>query len=140
MLSAKDIMEIIPHRYPFLLLDQVTYLEPGILARGVKNISVNEPQFLGHFPGNPIMPGVLMVEALAQLGAVCILSVDEHKDKLAVFAGIDKVRFKKLVQPGDTLHLETQIIKIRGPVGKGIGIATVNGEIAVTGELMFALT
>ncbi|MBN2260205.1 MAG: 3-hydroxyacyl-ACP dehydratase FabZ [Clostridiales bacterium] len=139
MLSSIQIQEIIPHRYPFLLVDRVIEMEIGKKAVGIKNVTVNEPFFQGHFPGNPIMPGVLMVEALAQVGAVCILSMEEYKGKLAVFTGIDNVKFKKMVVPGDTLRLEVEIISIRRNIGKGQAVATVDGQIAVKGEIMFAI-
>ncbi len=133
------IPDILPHRYPFLFIDKILELEPGKKAVGIKNITFNEPFFQGHFPGHPVMPGVLMVEALAQLGAVALLTLEKYKDKLPLFTGIDKVRFKRQVVPGDTLHLEVEIVKMRDPMGRGVGIAKVNGELAVSGELLFAL-
>lgn len=140
MLTAKEIMEVIPHRYPFLLVDTVLELEPGKRAVGIKNVTMNEPQFTGHFPGNPIFPGVLMVEALAQVGAVAMLSLPENKGKLAVFAGIDEVRFKRQVIPGDTLRLEVEIIAMRRGIGKGNAVAYVGEQVACSGVLTFALT
>ena len=140
MLNIKEIQELIPHRYPFLLIDRVEEVEAGKKAIGIKNVTVNEPFFQGHFPGNPIMPGVLIVEALAQLGAVSLLSVEENKGKLAVFAGIDQVRFKKQVTPGDTLRMEIEIISMRRGIGKGNAVAYVGDEVACKGVLMFALT
>lgn len=140
MLTAKEIMEVIPHRYPFLLVDTVLELEPGKRAVGIKNVTMNEPQFTGHFPGNPIFPGVLMVEALAQVGAVAMLSLSENKGKLAVFAGIDEIRFKRQVIPGDTLRLEVEIIAMRRGIGKGNAVAYVGEQVACSGVLTFALT
>ncbi len=137
--TAKEIMDIIPHRYPFLMLDSIEELEPGVRALGKKCVSVNEPYFQGHFPGNPVMPGVLIMEALAQAGAVAILSQPEWKGKTAYFAGIDKARFRRKVMPGDVLMLETTIIKTKGPVGVGRAVATVNGEKAAEAELTFAI-
>lgn len=139
-MNIKEIQELIPHRYPFLLIDRVDELESGKKAVGIKNVTINEPFFQGHFPETPIMPGVLIVEALAQLGAVAIMSVEENKGKLAVFAGIDQVRFKKQVTPGDTLKMEIEIISMRRGIGKGNAVAYVGDEIACKGVLMFALT
>jgi len=138
-LNSNQIQEIIPHRYPFLLIDRVTDLVPGISCKAIKNVSANEMQFMGHFPQEHVMPGVLMIEALAQTGAVIILSLEENKGKIAYFAGIDKCKFKRKVIPGDTLHLEVEITKQRGPIGYGKAIASVNGEIAVIAELKFAV-
>ncbi|NPE21653.1 3-hydroxyacyl-[acyl-carrier-protein] dehydratase FabZ [Fusibacter sp. A1] len=140
ILEAKDIQKIIPHRYPFLLVDRIIELEAGVKAVGIKNVTVNEPFFPGHFPGNPIMPGVLQVEALAQVGAVALLSQDEFKGKLAVFAGIDNLRFKKQVLPGDTLRLEVEIVSIRRNIGKGNAVAYVGDKVACKGEIMFGIT
>lgn len=138
--TAKEIMDIIPHRYPFLLIDTIEELEPGERALGKKCVSMNEPYFQGHFPGNPVMPGVLIVEALAQVGAVAILSQPEFQGKTAYFAGIDRARFRRKVIPGDMLTLETEIIKVKGPVGVGRAIATVDGEKAAEAELTFAIS
>ncbi|MGE8207067.1 3-hydroxyacyl-ACP dehydratase FabZ [Heyndrickxia sp. NPDC080065] len=139
MLDIQQIKEIIPHRYPFLLIDQILEVEEGKKAIGIKNVTGNEEFFNGHFPDYPVMPGVLIVEALAQVGAVAMLKMEENKGKLAFFAGIDNCRFKRQVRPGDQLKLEVEIIRLKGPVGKGKGIATVNGEIACETEIMFAL-
>ncbi|MFP4439416.1 MAG: 3-hydroxyacyl-ACP dehydratase FabZ [Chloroflexaceae bacterium] len=139
MLTTQEIMEIIPHRYPFLLVDRILELEPGVRALGEKLVTINEPFFQGHFPDMPIMPGVLIVEALAQTGAVATLSQPENKGKLAFFAGIDTVRFRRPVRPGDTLRMEVTLDKIRRGVGKGQGKATVDGQLVCEGGIMFAL-
>ena len=138
-MNIKEIMEILPHRYPFLLVDKVESVVPGESAIAYKNVSMNESFFQGHFPGEPIMPGVLIIEALAQTGAVAILSLPEYKGKIALFGGVDKLRFKRQVIPGDVLKLEVNIIKRQGPIGIGSAVATVNGEVAVKGELTFAI-
>lgn len=137
--TAKEIMEIIPHRYPFLLIDTIEELEPGERALGKKCVSVNEPFFQGHFPENPVMPGVLIMEALAQVGAVAILSKPEFKGHTAYFAGIDKARFRQKVLPGDMLMLETTIVKAKGPIGVGRAVAKVNDKVAAEAELTFAI-
>lgn len=139
MLGAKEIKEIIPHRYPMLLVDRVTEIVDGISAKGYKNVTINEQFFQGHYPDHPVMPGVLILEALAQVGAVAILSKEENKGKLPLFAGADKVRWKKQVVPGDKLELSVEIIKMRGPIGIGQGIATVDGVKACVAEIMFAI-
>ena len=138
-LSRREIEEIIPHRDPFLLLDEVTTLEPGERVVARKLIRRDEWYLSGHFPGQPIMPGVLMVEALAQAGAVAVLSEEENRGKLVLFAGIDKLRFKRIVQPGDELELTCEVEKVKGPVGRGNVTATVDGDLAVRGTLTFAL-
>lgn len=137
--TAKEVMDIIPHRYPFLLIDTIEELEPGERALGKKCVSVNEPFFQGHFPGNPVMPGVLIMEALAQVGAVAILSKPEFKGHTAYFAGIDKARFRQKVVPGDVLMLETTIVKAKGPIGVGRAVATVNDKKVAEAELTFAI-
>jgi 3-hydroxyacyl-[acyl-carrier-protein] dehydratase len=137
VLDRAGIEEILPHRPPLLLLDEVLELEPG--ARVVARKTVREEDCAGHFPGNPIMPGVLMVEALAQAGAVAVLSLEENRGRLALFAGIDGVRFKRLVRPGDVLTLECELETVRGPIGRGKARATVDGELAVRGTLTFAV-
>ncbi len=138
-LDLKGIMEIIPHRHPFLLIDKVEDYEPGQYCIAYKNITYDESFFRGHFPEYPITPGVLMVEALAQAGAVAILSQEEFKGKIAVFAGIDNCKFKKQIVPGDTVRLETKITQVRGPVGVGEAEATVDGKTAVKCTLKFAI-
>jgi 3-hydroxyacyl-[acyl-carrier-protein] dehydratase len=137
LLGRREIEEILPHRDPFLLIDEVLELVPG--QRVVARKRVTEEDCAGHFPGNPIMPGVKMVEALAQCGAVAVLSQDENKGKLALFAGIDDVRFKRLVRPGDVLTLQCDVETVRGPIGKGKARASVDGELAVRGTLTFAV-
>lgn len=140
MYTAQEIMNIIPHRYPFLMVDTIEELEPGVRALGKKCVSGNEPYFQGHFPGNPVMPGVLILEALAQVGAVAILSDPEWKGKTAYFAGIDRVRFRRKVMPGDVLTLETEIIRKKGPLGVGRARACVDGRVAAEAELTFAIS
>lgn len=140
LLSAKEIMEIIPHRQPFMLIDTVEELTPGVRAVAKKCVSYNEPFFQGHFPAEPVMPGVLVVEALAQTGAVAILSLEENKGKTAYFAAIQSAKFKKKVVPGDVLMLETEIIRQKGSIGVGKATATVDGKIAVQAELTFAIS
>ncbi|AIC99937.1 hydroxymyristoyl-ACP dehydratase [Bacillus subtilis subsp. subtilis str. OH 131.1] len=138
MLDTQQIKEIIPHRYPFLLVDRITEVEEGKRAKGYKNVTANEEFFNGHFPQYPVMPGVLIVEALAQVGAVAMLIKEENRGRLAFFAGIDNCRFKKQVKPGDQLHLEVEIIRARGTIGRGKGVATVDGEVVCEVELTFA--
>lgn len=138
-LDIKQIMEIIPHRQPFLLIDRVTELVPGRLVKGYKNISYNEPFFAGHFPQEPVMPGALQLEALAQLGAVAVLCQEENKGKTAYFAGVNSAKFKQKVVPGDRLDLECEIIKVKGPLGIGAVKATVNGKVACKAEISFMI-
>ena len=139
MLNKEEIKEIIPQKEPFLMVDEVEDYVPGESATAYKNVDKNEWYFKGHFPGNPIMPGVLICEALAQTGAVSILSMEENKGKNALFGGIDKMKFKKMVVPGDRLKLEVNIIKRKGPIGVGEGIATVDGKLVAKGEFTFAV-
>lgn len=139
MLNKEQIEKIIPQRDPFLMIDEVEEYIPGESATAYKNVDESEWYFQGHFPGNPIMPGVLITESLAQTGAVAILSMEENKGKNALFGGIDKMKFKKMVVPGDRLKLEVKIIKRKGPIGVGEAIATVDNETVAKGELKFAL-
>lgn len=139
MLTAQQIMEILPHRPPFLLIDRIVEIESGVRAVGLKQVTINEPFFVGHFPGYPVMPGVLIVEALAQVGAVAVLMQPEFKGKIAMFAGIDGMRFKRPVTPGDTLRLEVTLEKMRRVIGKGRAVATVDDKIVAEGEIMFAI-
>lgn len=137
--TIDQIMQVIPHRPPFLLIDVITEVEPGLMATGLKQVTMNEPYFVGHFPDYPVMPGVLIIEALAQVGAFALLIKDEHRGKLAFFTGIDAVRFRRQVRPGDTLHLQVSIERMKGTLGRGKAVATVDGEIAAEGTLSFAL-
>jgi 3-hydroxyacyl-[acyl-carrier-protein] dehydratase len=134
-LEAAEIMRILPHRYPFLLVDRVLELEPGKRAVGMKQVTANEPQFTGHFPGRPIMPGVLMVEALAQTAGIAVLTLDEYRGKLGLFAGIDECRFRRLVVPGDALRLEVTVERLRGMFGRVKAVASVDGDVAVEATL-----
>lgn len=140
MLDAVQIQEIIPHRYPFLLIDRIIEVEAGVRAVGLKNVTMNEPFFAGHFPGYPVMPGVLIVEALAQVGSVAMLLVEANRGKLGFFAGIDEFRFRGQVFPGDTLTLEVEITRLKGPIGKGQAVAKVGDKVVAEGTLMFALS
>lgn len=139
ILTAKEIMEIIPHRQPFMLIDTIEELEPGKNAVAKKCVTYNEPFFAGHFPTEPVMPGVLIIEALAQTGAVAILSVEENKGKIAYFAAINHAKFRGKVIPGDVLILETEITKMKGPIGIGNAKASVNGQVVASAELTFAI-
>ena len=134
-----DIQKILPHRYPFLLVDKITEFEEGKSITGIKNVTANEPQFTGHFPGNPIMPGVLICEALAQVGAVMLLSMPENKGKLGVFTGINNFKFRRQVVPGDTLTLHAELLTYRHGMGKAEVKATVDGQMAAGGEISFAV-
>ena len=139
MLNKNEIKQIIPQREPFLMIDEVEEYVPGESAIAYKHVSEDEWYFKGHFPGNPIMPGVLITESLAQTGAIAILSLEENKGRNALFAGIDKMRFKKQVVPGDVLKLEVKIIKQKGPIGVGEALATCDGKIVAKGDLTFAI-
>lgn len=139
-LSAAQIQAILPHRYPFLLVDRILDYIPGEMAIGRKCVSNNEMQFLGHFPGYPVMPGVLLIEAMAQVGAVAMLSLPENKGKLAFFGGIKNARFKRQVVPGDVVEITTEITNTRGPLGTGKGVAKVDGKIVARAEITFALS
>lgn len=139
LLDIKQIQEILPHRYPFLLVDRILSVEEGKKAVGIKNVSVNEPFFQGHFPGSPVMPGVLILEAMAQVGAVAVLKMPEFAGKIALFAGMDKVRFRRQVVPGDVLRIEVEVQKLRGAFGKSYSAAYVGDEMAAEAEMMFAL-
>lgn len=139
VLNSNQIQEILPHRYPFLLVDRIIECEPGVSAKGIKCVTANEMQFLGHFPQKHVMPGVLIIEALAQTGAVALLCKEENKGKIALFGGIKNAKFKRQVIPGDVLTLECEIIKAKGPIGVGKAQAFVDGELAVTAELTFAI-
>lgn len=139
MLNNIEIQNILPHRYPFLLVDKITELEEGKSVKGIKNVTINEPFFQGHFPGNPIMPGVLICEALAQVGAVLLLSLPENKGKLGVFTGINNFKFRRQVVPGDTLELNAELVTYRHGMGKANVKATVEGQVAAMGEISFAV-
>lgn len=139
MLDIKEIKEILPHRYPFLMIDRVEEVIEGKSAKGYKNITINENFFNGHFPDYPVMPGVLILEALAQMGAICILSMEDFKGKIGFLVGADKVRWKKQVVPGDKLDLEIEITRLKGSIGIGKGKATVDDKLVCEGEIMFAI-
>lgn len=138
-LDTLQIKELLPHRYPFLLVDRVTHLEPGRRALGYKNLTANEQFFEGHFPFKPIMPGVLMVEALAQLGCVAMLAKEEYRSSLGVFTGIENFKFRTMVTPGDRLDMEVELIKMKGPLGRMRAVAKVGDKVAAEGEIAFAL-
>lgn len=140
MLSSTEIQKIIPHRYPMLLVDRIVELEPMKRAVGIKNVTINEQFFQGHFPGKPIMPGVLILEAMAQVGGVAMLQPEENRGKVAVFAGIDRVKFRKPVVPGDQLRLVAELLKVRGSMGKLWAQAYVDEQLVAEGEFLFALT
>jgi 3-hydroxyacyl-[acyl-carrier-protein] dehydratase len=139
MLTQDELQQILPHRYPFLLVDRIEEMAPGEHVVGIKNVTVNEPYFQGHFPGKPVMPGVLIIEAMAQVGAVAILSLPEYQGKIALFAGIDKARFRRQVVPGDQLRIEVKLLKLRGAVGKSEAKAFVGEHLVAEAELMFGI-
>ena len=133
--EIQDILKLIPHRYPFLLVDKITECVPGKYAKGYKNLTANEMFFNGHFPNNPIMPGVLQIEALAQTAAPILLTLDKYKGKLALFAGVDNVRFKNIVRPGDRLDMEIELVKLKGPIGKSHAKGYVDGKLVVEADM-----
>lgn len=138
-LLKKDIEKIIPHRDPFLLVDEIEEIEPGKYIKGIKNVNSDEYYFKGHFPNDPIMPGVLQVETIAQVGAVAVLSMPENRGKMVLFAGIDRVRFKRIVRPGDVLAIEVELESFKRNIGKAIGTARVGKETACSAQIMFAV-
>ena len=138
-LNSDEIQQILPHRYPFLLVDKIVECEPGVKAKGIKCVSVNEMQFMGHFPQKHVMPGVLVIEALAQTGAVALLTEEENKGKIVFFGGIKAARFKRQIVPGDVIELNCEIIERKGPIGIGRATAYVDGKVAVSAELTFAI-
>ena len=137
--GPSDPLSVLPHRPPFLFVDRILLCDPGVRAVGIKCVASNEPFFAGHFPGRPVMPGVLIIEALAQVGAVALLAMPEFAGRIALFGGVDGVRFRRVVVPGDVLRLEVEITARRGRLGKGHGLATVDGQRAAEGELTFAV-
>ena len=138
-LDYSQILEMLPHRYPFLLVDRITECVPSKYSKGYKNVSFNEPFFQGHFPGNPIMPGVLQIEALAQTAAPILMLMDEYKGKLTLFAGVDGAKFKNIVRPGDKLEMETEVVKMKGPIAKCFGRSFVDGKLCLEATLTVAL-
>jgi beta-hydroxyacyl-ACP dehydratase FabZ len=138
-LNIQQILKILPHRFPFLLVDRILEVEPGKRVVGIKNVSVNEPQFTGHFPERPVMPGVLMLEAMAQVSAIILLHYEKHQGKLAVLTGVDGVRFRRIVEPGDQLIMTSELIKVRGAFGRVKAECRVKDQVVAEGELMFSL-
>ena len=134
-----DLLNILPHRYPFLLVDRITECVPGKYSKGYKNVTMNEPFFMGHFPNNPVMPGVLQLEALAQLSAGILFPMEKYKDKLFFYAGIDNVRFRKQIRPGDRFDMESEMVKLRDPIVKAHAKGFVDGQLAVEADLMFSI-
>ena len=139
ILNITDIQNILPHRYPFLLVDKIVEMEEGKSIKGIKNVTMNEPFFQGHFPGKPIMPGVLICEALAQVGAVLLLGMEENKGKIGVFTGINNFKFRRQVIPGDVLELSAELLQYCHGMGKANVKATVDGQVAAMGEISFAV-
>jgi len=139
IMDINEILQVLPHRYPFLLVDRIIELEPGVKAVGIKNITINEPYFAGHFPGRPIMPGVLMIEAMAQVGACALFSQEKYQGQLGFLAGVDKIRFKRQAVPGDTLVISTKVIKLKSSFGWFQGEVKVQNELVCRGELMFGM-
>ena len=138
-MTIDDIMKMLPHRYPFLLVDRITGYEPGKFVKGYKNVTYNEPFFQGHFPNCPIMPGVLQIEAMAQMSAAMVFTLPQYENKLALFAGVDNARFKKIVKPGDKLEMYSELIKAKGPIVKAHAKGTVDGQLAVEADLIVSL-
>jgi beta-hydroxyacyl-ACP dehydratase FabZ len=138
-MNIQQILKILPHRFPFLLVDRILEVEPGKRVVGIKNVSVNEPQFTGHFPERPVMPGVLMLEAMAQVSAIILLHYEHHQGKLAVLTGVDGVRFRRIVEPGDQLVMTSELIKVRGAFGRVKAECRVKDQLVAEGELMFSL-
>lgn len=138
-MNIEEIMKVLPHRYPFLLVDRIIELVPGEKAVGIKNVTINEPFFTGHFPGSPIMPGVLMIEAIAQVGACAILGDERYRGQLAYLAGVDRIRFKRLAVPGDTLQITTEFLTMKGTIGKAKGTIKIDNQTVCGGEFLFAL-
>jgi beta-hydroxyacyl-[acyl carrier protein] dehydratase FabZ len=138
-MDINEIMQILPHRYPFLMVDRIIELEPGVRAVGIKNLTINEPQFMGHFPGHPIMPGVLMIEAMAQVGACALLSLDKYRGQLGILAGVDNMRFKRQAVPGDILVIKSEVLKLKGSFGWFKSEIQVSNELVCRGELMFGM-
>nr|WP_191981085.1 3-hydroxyacyl-ACP dehydratase FabZ [Loigolactobacillus bifermentans] len=139
MLDIQEIQKILPHRYPFLLIDKVLTVTPGESVVAQKNVTINEPFFQGHFPGNPVMPGVLQLEAMAQAGAVAILTLPEFKGKVAYFGGIKKAKFRQIVRPGDVLKIEVELTKLRDQIGSGQGTIKVDDKVVCSAEFVFAI-
>ena len=138
-LNIQQILKILPHRFPFLLVDRILEVEPGKRVVGIKNVSVNEPQFTGHFPERPVMPGVLMLEAMAQVSAIILLHYEQHQGKLAVLTGVDGVRFRRMVEPGDQLVMTSELLKVKGAFGRVKAECRVEDQLVTEGELMFSL-
>ncbi len=139
-MNIEEIMDILPHRYPFLMVDKLLELVPGQKAIGIKNISINEPFFAGHFPAKPVMPGVLMIEAIAQVGACALLSDDRYKGRIVYLAGINKIRIRRMAVPGDSMYIMSELITVKGTIGKGKGEITIDGKLVCEGEFLFAIS